>query len=308
MSVPRSVPARHGIAWIRSAFNTLRAHPGPITGAVSWLILAVMVPVGIQIIAELKLPAGSTAFFAAQAISSLVMVLVSSVLIAGGLRTIDTVARGGAARATAVFDVLSDPGLVTRAILFALMVLGITIALMVTVLTALGPDMLAWYAKAATQSMGSPALATPPVARSAWLPVLLGFAGIVVISGLNTFGYAQVALGRKGAGAAFASGLQATSRNIPAILVNMILTVVLLVALSIPAVLLIMLFTFIGALVHQVVATLLLVALVLMALVALYALMFCIMYHAWRDVFGDPEVPVEPGDARIESNPGEFSA
>lgn len=308
MSQFRSVPASHGAAWIGSAINTLRAHPGPITGALSFLTIAVCILAGIQIFAQIKLTAGSTTMIAVQVVTTLAMALIGALMSVGVLRVIDTVVRGGEGRATAVFSVFSEPDVVARTLLFALLVLTMTVALFVVVLFALGPDMLAWYGGVLTESFASVETAAPPIVRSVWLPALLGIVGVVLLAGLNTFGYAQVALTRISAVDAVVVGLQATGRNLMPIIVNMVLTVLLMLVLVIPAVLLMMLFGFIGALVHPMAVAVVVGVMYIAFVIALYALIFGIMYHAWRDVLGEPEAPPGAGDARIASNPGEFTA
>ncbi len=308
MSEFRSVPASHGAAWIGKAINTLRAQPGPITGAVSFLAIPVFLLVGIQVFAQFKLTAGSTEMIAVQVVTTLVMAFIGALMSVGVLRVIDTIVRGGEGRATAVFSVFSDSDVMARTLLFALLVLTLTVALFAVVLLALGPDMLAWYGSVLTQSFQSAEAAAPPIVRSVWLPALLGIVGVVLLAGLNTFGYAQVALTRASAVDAIVVGLQATGRNLMPIIVNMVLTILLMIVLVIPAVLLMLLFGFIGALVHPMAVAVVVGVMYFAFVIALYALIFGIMYHAWRDVLGEPEVPVGPDAARFESNPGEFTA
>ena len=61
MSTARSVPVGNGVTWLTRGFSTLRKHPGTLAGAVFLLILAIIVPVCIQLAGQFLL-AGTALF------------------------------------------------------------------------------------------------------------------------------------------------------------------------------------------------------------------------------------------------------
>jgi len=185
----------------------------------------------------------------------------------------------------------------SRAVVFALIVLAVSIVFVIVVLLTLGPDMLGWYKTLLAQPMtASPA--APPITGSPWLSIVVGFAGALALFGVNTFGYAQVALSRVSGVEAFTDGLTATARNVLPILVNMVVVTITMLVLIIPMVLVLLLLGFIGGLLHPLAGAVLAVPLYAAFVAGLYALVFATMYHAWRDVFGDPaELAAAPGSS-----------
>jgi len=294
MSTSRSVAAGNGVAWLTRGFGTVRKHAATLSIATFLLVLAVLVPVGIQLAAQFLL-AGTSASLAIQLLATLVMVFLASLLMVGLLRLIDTLERTGSGRATSIFDVFTDTDLMARAVTFALIVLVVSIAFVVALLLTLGPDMLGWYKSVLMNPMGAAAAAAPPITGSPWLSAAVGLFGSLALFGINTFGYAQVALTRVGGAEAFMDGLNGTARNMLPILVNLVVVIIAIVVLVIPLVILMMLFGFVGGLVHPIAALLLTVPVYVGFMIALYALIFATMYHAWRDVFGESAVTAALG-------------
>ncbi|MEO6064315.1 MAG: hypothetical protein ABIP49_00850 [Lysobacterales bacterium] len=288
MSSARSVPAGNGVSWLTRGFGTLGKYPVTIGGAVFLLVLAILVPLCIQFAAQFLLT-GTTAL-AVQLLATLAMVLITSLLMIGLLRLIDSLERTGTGSATSIFSTFSDSDLMARAVVFALIVLAVSIVFVVAVLLTLGPDMLGWYKTLITQPMTAGA-AAPPITGSPWLSVVVGFVGALALFGVNTFGYAQVALTKAGGVEAFTDGLSATTRNVLPILVNMVVGIVTMLVLVIPMVLVLVVLGFIGGLLHPLAGAVLAVPLYAAFMAGLYALIFATMYHAWRDVFGDPLAP-----------------
>ncbi len=286
MSSARSVPVGNGMTWLVRGFRTVRKHPGTLSIAMFLLVLAILVPVGIQLAAQFLL-AGTSASIAIQLLATLAMVFIASLMMIGLLRLIDTLERTGSGQASSIFAAFSDTDLMVRAVTFALIVFVASMAFVVALLLTLGPDMLGWYRNVLTEPLGAAAAAAPPITGSPWLSAAVGLVGALALFGINTFGYAQVALTRARGGEAFMDGLHGTARNVLPILLNIVVVVIAIFAMVIPLVLLMMLFGFIGGLVHPLAGMVLIMPLYVAFMIALYALIFATMYHAWRDVFGD---------------------
>lgn len=293
MSTARSVPAGNGVTWLTRGFATVRKHPVTLAIAMFLLVLAVLVPVCIQLAAQFLL-AGTSASLAVQLLATLVMVFLASLLMVGLLRLVDTLERTGSGRASSIFSTFSDTDLMVRAVTFALIVLVVSVAFIAALLLTLGPDMLGWYKSVLTNPMGAAAAAPPPITGSPWLTAAVGLFGSLALFGVNTFGYAQVALTRVGGAEAFMDGLNGTARNLLPILVNIVVVILAMFALMIPLIVLMAVLGFVGALVHPLAGMVLIVPVYIAFMIALYALIFTTMYHAWRDVFGDPVVTAAP--------------
>ena len=288
MSTARSVPAGNGVAWLTRGFGTVRKHPGTLSVVLFLFFLAILAPVCIQLAAQF-LMAGTVASLAVQLLAAVAMMLIAALLQVGILRLIDTLERTGTGSAASIFATFSDTDLIARALVFALIVVAVSIALIVVVLLALGPDMLGWYKTVLTQPMAA-AAAAPPITRSPWLSAAIGLVGGIALFGVNTFGYAQVALTRTGGVEAFKDGLDASARNVLPIILNVVVVIVTLIVLLIPMLLLMLLVGFIGGLVHPLAGAVLILPIYFAYLIAMCALIYATMYHAWRDVFGDGAV------------------
>lgn len=303
MSTARSVPAGNGITWLTRGFATVRNHPGTTTAAVFLFLLALLVPVGLQFATNFLIP-GAQASLAVQLLFTLTGLLVAALLQVGILRVFDSLERTGRATSSSIFATFGDVDLVTRTLAFALVVLAIYVVLVVVVLRALGPDMVDWYMHSLTQPMSASAV-SPPMVHSPWTAVAIGVAGSIAMFGVNTFGYAQVALSPTSGAAAFMQGLQATARNMLPLLVNTIIVIGALLLLSIPMLLLMLLLGFIGGLVHPLAAVVLVMPVFLACLIAMCAVFYATMYHAWRDVFSEGAAANDPA---VTPAPHQFTA
>ncbi len=286
MSTARTVPAGNGVAWLTRAFSTVRRHPGPLGLAIFLLVIAILVPVCVQLAGQLLMP-GTTAGMAVQVLAGLTMVIVASLMMVGVLRLIHSLETHGSGSATSIFETFGDTDLMLRAVVFALIVLVVSIAFIAVLLLAMGPDMLAWYGRLIVAPLEAGA-AAPPITRSPWLAAAIGLFGGLALFGVNTFGYAQVALTRRSGTEAFMDGLEGTARNVLPILLNIVVVIAAILLITMPMLLLMMLAGFLGGLVHPVAAIALVVPFYIAYMLALYAVIFATMYHAWRDVFGDP--------------------
>ncbi len=292
MSEARGVPAGNGLAWLTRGFDTVRKHPGTFSLAFLLFLFAILVPIGLQLTVNHLMPAAQTSI-AVQLGWTLVVLFVAALLQVGMLRMVDSLERTGSANPTSLFATFGDTDLMARTLGFAAIAFLVYMVFAVVVLTMLGPDMLAWYGKALTQPLTA-AAEPPPVTGSPWLAAAFGVAGSIAIVGINTFGYAQVALTRAGGFEAFMDGLRGSARNALPILVNIVVTIVSLVLLAIPMVLLMVLLGFIGGLVHPGLAVALAAPVYVAYLVGICAVIYATMYHAWRDVFGDGSVAAAP--------------
>ena len=285
-----------GISWLKQAVNLGRNNPKAVFGGAALLLLAVMVlAIGLSVLVGLLQSALNPGPTGAMGLMFLVMVpvlLLLAALMVGYLRLIDAVESARDARAVDVFAALRDTGTSLRAIGFVVLLAIVQNVLIVVLVGALAKGVGNWYLENMQASMAG---ATQAPMTS--LPDGFGIAFIVVLV-ISLFGYAvqaiglgQIALRRSSIGSALADGVSGAAKNLLPLLVLAVVVVGACIVLALGVGLLAMLIGVLAKIAGTWLAVLLGVPLYVAAVVAVYVVMFGVMYSLWRDVSGDGEAP-----------------
>ena len=285
-----------GIAWLKQAVNLGRNNPKAVFGGAALLLLAVFVlAIGLSVVVGLLQAALNPGPAGAMGLMLVVMVpvlLLLAALMVGYLRLIDAVENGRDARAIDVFAALRDTGTSLRAIGFVVLLAIVQNVLIVTLVGLLAKGVGSWYLQNMQASMAG---ATQAPMTS--LPDGFGIAFIVVLV-ISLFGYAvqaiglgQIALRRSSVGSALADGVRGAAKNLLPLLVLAVVVVVACIVLALGVALLAMLIGVLAKIAGMWLAVLLGVPLYIAAVLAIYVVMFGVMYSLWRDVSGDAAAP-----------------
>ena len=295
----RMVSAGHGWKWLVQGVNVGRGNPRAVYGAIAILAALALLPSVLQLVLQQALGLDARAQLMVIGAVSLLSMLLYPLLIGGVLRVIDGVEHGRPAQASDIFATFSDGA--GRLMGFGVLMGALYIATFYALISAFGDGVIEWYMQVLEISQelnaeGAPAtppeLPLPPagIGPLMALGVLFGlyFATVYAI------GLGQVALGRRPVGGAFIDGLGGALKNaLPVIVVGALAMAgafVLLLAFAMVATLI----TIVAGLLHPALAAFLVLPIYLLLLLALYIVMFGIMYAMWRDICGQPPAPGAP--------------
>ncbi|TWH99108.1 hypothetical protein IP90_03199 [Luteimonas cucumeris] len=278
-----------GWRWLMQGVNLGRNNPKAIFGGVALLALVALVPSVIQVIAQYGLKLESQSLLMVIGFTTLLSIIVFPLLIGGMLRVIDAGEHGRPTHATAIFDAFRGGHGAGRLIGFGVLMSVIYIGVFLALVSLLGEGMLDWYLQVITasqaQQAGTPP-AVPPIPKGFGRVMALGSLFGLFFGGVYAIGFGQIALTDRSVGGALADGFTGALKNLLPILVLAIIAFVALILLIIAFMLVALLLGAIGKLVHEALALVLLVPLYIGLLLAIYAVMFGVMYHLWRDVAG----------------------
>lgn len=300
----KSVGASAGWHWILRAVNLGGSNPKAVFGGAA-LMLAVVIVVALVFVTAVTLLIPGTGpddapSFAASLLVTLPILLVMACLMVGYLRLIHAVENGQPASATGVFAGFGDMRTSLRAIAFILLLAIVQNALILGLLSVLMPDMAKFYMQG---------LQLPPADGDAQqLPALpSGFgAGLLLIwlvalvtYAVQAIGTGQIALAGRGVFAAIGDGLSGAFRNLPALLVLLVVGIAATIAAGLALMLLAMLLMLLSELIGGWILVVLGVPLYFAILLAAIVIAFGVMYHLWRDICGDSAtaVPATPDDS-----------
>ncbi len=287
----RAMGPMAGIGWLTRALNLGRNNPKAIFGGVALLAIAMLAATfaGVLLQAGIVMALGSsvTAMVVGMAVMMVIVLVLMAMLLVGFLRLIDAVENGRPARALGVFAGFGDLPTSVRTIGFFVLLAIVQNLLLVGLLSVLAADVIGWYAQLMQASMmgGAPAELTS-------LPNGLGIASMVLlVVGLvfycvQAVGLCQIALRGRGVFSALADGFVGAVKNLLPLLVLLVAGLLALAVLAIAVLLLGVLIGLLGKFVAGWLAIALAVPLYLAAMLAVYAVMFGVMYHLWRDVCG----------------------
>lgn len=302
----RAVSPGSGWRWFRQAINLGRNNPKAVFGAVALLALVALIPSVIQLVLQYGLGLGPQAVMMVVALTTLLSVLVYPLLIGGLLRVIHAAENDQPTRATAIFDTFRPSGDRLRLVVFGVLMTAIYLGAFLLVISLFGKDFMSWYWQliTAAQAQQAGGAALPPDAMA--LPegfgrvMAIGSLVALFMGGVYAIGFGQVALGGRSVGAAFGDGLGGTLKNVLPIVVLAVLAVVAMFGLVLVVGILAAILMLVGGLVHKALGVILLVPIYLGMLLAIYVVMFGVMYFMWRDVCGEPPAPEAPRDDLIE--------
>jgi hypothetical protein len=292
--------ASAAFGWLKNAVNLGRQNPKAVFGGVALMIaatLAVAVVMSVlQGVLVTALGADVMVLLGSSLLMGLAIVVVLAGLMAGFLRLIDAVENG---RPAGAFDVFGGfgAGVGLRTIGLLLLTALAQYALMGLLLSVLAADAIAWYMEV---MQASAAGAPPPVAG---LPGGFGLAmAVMVVIGLLAYavqaiGVCQIALRGRGVFGALADGVAGTFKNLLPLLVLTLTLILACVVVGVAVLLVAMVLGLLAELVGVWLAVVIAIPLYLLAMLALYTVMFGLMYYLWRDICGESAGAAPAGDA-----------
>lgn len=277
-----------GFQWlIRGIYVGIR-RPGTIYGGAAFLLLAGLSPMLVTLPMRLHAMRTGTPPSVASLLWNMVVSALIGLLIvplyAGYLQVIDATERGLPVRARDVFKPYLQ-GEALRLIGYGLVFVVISVATTALIVTATGGGIAGWY----LQLLGAQASHQPPPALPEGFAIamaLFAVLGLFMI-GLHAIGLGQIALGRRRVFGAIGDGMIGALKNgLPLLVFAVCLVlawIVLAIMLGVLAFPLVLAGKLIGAWLVLAVAIPIYIAIILV----MYAAMFGVLYHLWRDVCGD---------------------
>lgn len=286
-----------GFGWLKRGIEVAFRHPKPALGGAAFLLLAVLVPALIRVPIQFYLMhAGMPLTFGILLWSlagSVLLGLLIVPLYAGYLQVIDAAERGLPARARDIFQPYRQ-GEAPRLIGYGLAIMLLYIVVLGIIVVATGSTLPGWY----LQFLNMQAAHQPPPA----LPHGFGTAmALLTVFGLFMMGFysislGQIALGRRGVFDAIGDGALGALKNLLPLLVLAITLVVAWIIVAIVLVIVVALLFLLGRLVSGWLSLVLVIPVYIALLLLVFAVMFGVMYHLWRDVCGDDAAS---GTARV---------
>lgn len=286
-----------GLAWLKRGLNVGRTNPRAVFGGASLLMVAALVPGVLQVFAHALLRPGPGLAAVIAALTTVVSVILLGPLMGGYLRVIDASERGVPAHAADVLAPFRDAHDARRMIVFSFVMLLVQLGAFTVIMAIFGGVMealQAWSASLAELLQNAkpgqqPAVPAPPEGVGG----LFSLAGLfaLFVAAVFAIGLGQLVLRGRSVGAALLEGLSGASRNLLPLLVMAVVIIAAAMAASLAA----LLVATVLSLLHPTLGVLAVLLLYLGAMLALYAVMFGVMYHFWRDVAGDTPAPAIAG-------------
>jgi len=284
-----------GLGWLKNAINLGSRNPKAVFGGAALLALVSMLPSLVTLPVQYGMPGNMTAFWAAIAFSMVAGLLLAPVM-GGYLQVIDAVEGQRPVRARDVFAPYRAGGGASRIILFALLLMVVTIAMFGAVVYVAAPGFGEWYVQTVANGVAAPqSVPTLPDnfgrAMAAFTVLLVLFLGVFAI------GYGQVGIARRSPVAALGDAFAGSFKNVLALVVLLVSVIVLAVVLGLAM----MLVVFLLGLLALVGGAWLVIALSVPVYVALFLVMYTVLfgmaYFLWRDVCGGDVATTTPAMA-----------
>lgn len=287
----RSMGPGAGWRWLARAVDLGRHDPKALFGGAALLMLVALLPSVVQQLVLLAVgPDNVQVVLAVSVVTTLAMILVFPLLIAGYLRVIDAAENRRPTRATAIFDTFRAGSGRGRIIGTGLLLMLVYVALIVLVMAVAGREVAAWYWEvlsiAQSATPGTPPTDMPPMPEGMGRVAGLLLLVMMISGGLYAIGFGQVALGGRNALGALGDAVTGTLRNVLPLLVLTVVGLVAMVLATIVVVLVVALLMLVGSLLHPSIGLVLAAPAYLAFMVIMYVVMFGIMYFIWRDVCG----------------------
>ena len=305
---PSTVGMAAPFRWLRKAFDVGRRNPKALFGAISLMIVVVIAITMAQMFLQVLAQGSMTGLMVVMAVMTAVNWVVMPPLVGGLFRVVDATDRGLPVVASDVFNAYGrgqgGKRLVLVSLVYSLAYVGFA-ALML--LTPLGQFFREYFAIAlATPVGGEPDMAalqalfskTSP-ATFLWLPVV----AIVMFTWLHAsmLALATAALREVDVATAVVAGALAALRNFLPLLGFML--VFLVAGFFVVLLFAVVLGLLLGllAMLSPVLVVLVMFPLMLLAMLATYAMLFAFYYHAWRDIFGlADDTQASPDEGTLE--------
>jgi hypothetical protein len=288
----RAMGPASGFRWLKQAIDQGSGNPKAVFGGAALLMLVALVPTIIQIAVQNGMGMESMqATLVLLGFSVLYSLLVMAPLFAGYLRLLHANESGAPVHATAIFDIFHAGQGAGRVIGVMLGVLALGLLLLGGVTLAFGGDFFAelgavMEALESAESGEAPVMPALPSGTGTLVAVM--FIVGMFFNGVYSLALGQAALGRTGVGESLRDGLMGAVKNLlPLLVLTIAVLVAGLVALFVLA-LGVALLMMVGSLVHPALGMVLAAPLYFAAMIALYVVMFGVIYAMWRDVCGGP--------------------
>ena len=280
-----------GFRWLMNAINLGRNNPKAVFGAAALSMVLMLVPSLLTVPLQMTGTQSAGRMAAVIAISMLFGLLLAP-LYGGLLSIIDAAERGRPARATDVFAPYRAGGGAVRMIGFAFGMLVVYAAIVAIVLGVVGTGIIHWYTEVlAAQAAKSTTMPALPAGFGTAVALFAVF--WLLVMGVYAVGFGQVALAGRSPLAALKDGFVGSIKNLLPLLMLVVGLFVAWIAVALAVIVLVgiaaLLAKLVGAWVLFVVAVPVYIALIL----ALYVVMFGVMYFMWRDVCGGSDMSAE---------------
>ena len=287
----RAMGPMAGFRWLMNAINLGRNNPKAVFGAAALSMLLMLVPSLLTVPLQMTGTQSAGRMAAVIAISMLFGLLLAP-LYGGLLSIIDAAERGRPARATDVFAPYRAGGGAVRMIGFALGMLVVYAAIVAIVLGVVGTGIIHWYTEVlAAQAAKSTTMPALPAGFGTAVALFAVF--WLLVMGVYAVGFGQVALAGRSPLAALKDGFVGSIKNLLPLLMLVVGLFVAWIAVALAVIVLVgiaaLLAKLVGAWVLFVVAVPVYIALIL----ALYVVMFGVMYFMWRDICGGSDMSAE---------------
>lgn len=275
--------------WLQQALALVRRHPRPLAGATAILMAVALLPSVLQLALMAALPGASNAAWI-QGLGFALSLLVYPPAVGGFYRVVHALETGRETAPAAVLELYGDGPAMRRMIIVNLLFVSLSLLLVSLLAWGFGGEELLQFLREVSQL--KPGAASLPPVPPGLLPLAatLALAAVALVSAKG-LASTECALGPRPPLAASLAALLATARNFGALLLFFMALAVLgfiafmLVALA--AVLAGMLL----ALISPVLATIVVLPLSLLLVLAMYALLFTFFYYGWRELFDTPPPP-----------------
>ena len=287
----RAMGPMAGFRWLMNAINLGRNNPKAVFGAAALSMLLMLVPSLLTVPLQMTGTQSAGRMAAVIAISMLFGLSLAP-LYGGLLSIIDAAERGRPAKATDVFAPYRAGGGAVRMIGFALGMLVVYAAIVAIVLGVVGTGIIHWYTEVlAAQAAKSTTMPALPAGFGTAVALFAVF--WLLVMGVYAVGFGQVALAGRSPLAALKDGFVGSIKNLLPLLMLVVGLFVAWIAVALAVIVLVgiaaLLAKLVGAWVLFVVAVPVYIALIL----ALYVVMFGVMYFMWRDICGGSDLGAE---------------
>ena len=287
-----------GFRWLKDAINLGRRNPRAVFGGAALVALMSLVPSLITLPMQFAMTPGPGMLAAVMGISMLGGLLLAP-MFAGYLRIIDAADRGHATRARDVFTPYRS-GEAPRLVGYGLAMLALYVVMGALIVAVAGRELVDWYLQAITiQDRAGQTAALAALPDGFGRAFALGMVLALLISGVYAISLGQVALGGRSVLGSVRDGLVGSLKNLLPLLVLVVSSIVAMVLLvlvfGVLAAVLVVLAQFVGAWLTFV----LMVPLYCALMLAMFVVMFGVMYHLWRDVCGHEPGGVAPEQAMV---------
>jgi hypothetical protein len=276
-----------GFGWLKRAINLGHGNPKAVFGGAALLIVASLLPSLVTMPVQLGMATDgppNMKVFGALMLFSMIAGLFLVPLFAGYLRVIDATERGQPIRVRDVFALYRE-GQTLRLVGYGLAMMAVYVAVIAIVLVVAGGGIATWYMQLLTAQSGG----TPPTSLPAGFGLavfLFGVLGLLVM-GVYSISLGQVALGGRSVLGAIGDGLVGSLKNVLPLIVFALSLAVAWLIVVLAAIIVGSILAIASKLVGAWLLVVLAVPLYIAFLLAMFAVMFGVMYHLWRDVCGD---------------------